>query len=222
MKVLIAGIMLLMFSCNAQSQQTKKGKIMDDKFEKFDIADFNKRRAASVPGGENLNEFKLDDGTEIFRSSLTEDFDEEIVLPKPVFLKIRKTFFPSGFIKVKGQEFGGLDAGLTGVKVGKWYYFDDLGKLVKTVDEDAKFGKVGYQEILALLAKDGLIDLKTGKNREQISASFERDENGAKIWIILVTTEFHGDDYAKKWRYKIDSNTGKILEKVNLHVDYTG
>ena len=221
MKVLITSILLLLLICEVQGQQIKNTKTLDDNFQKFDTAAYYKRIEHYDPFGADPNHLRFKDGTEIFRSAHTDSFEEEVHLPKPSFLKILRTFYPSGFIKMKGYSFGDLNEGANGVKVGNWYYFNEQGKLTETVNEDQKFGNVDYPKILAILEKDGLINIKTGKNREQVTAFFERNDDGTSVWKLEVITEFHADDHAKVWRYSVDGSTGKILERLRLTITYT-
>ena len=213
-------MLLMMASLTAISQHTKERKMVDDKFEKFDIADFENRRGHSVEGGNNQNHFRLRNGTVVFRAAFTDYYTDEQILPKPAFLKQYREFYLSGFIKAKGLSFGNLAVGGNGIKVGKWIYFDPGGKILKVVDEDNKFGKFGYQELLAFLDAEGLIDIKTGKNRDKVKAFFEKSEEGNKIWTVEVTTEFLADAYSRGWKYKLDGDSGKVLDKTRINISF--
>jgi len=220
MKLLLTYITLMMVSCTAVSQHTKKKSTMNQSFEKFDIEDYKHKVFQPVEGDQDLNHFTLKDGTEIYRAGYPEYFTEERILPKPSFLKWNKQFYPSGFIKFKGLSFGDQHMGANGIRVGQWTYFDELGKVTKTVDEDRKFGNFGYNELLAFLDKEGLIEVKTGKNRENVNAIFESSESGDKTWFVEIITEFHPDDYAKGWTYTLDGNSGKVLKKAKVYKNY--
>jgi len=220
MKLLLTYITLMMISCTAVSQRIKKKSTMNPNFEKFDIKDYENKVDQQVPGGQKLNHFTLKDGTEIDRSASPTEYTEECILPKPSFLKLNKEFYRSGFIKFKGLSFGDQHMGANGIRVGQWTYFDELGKVTKTVDEDRKFGNFGYNELLAFLDKEGLIEVKTGKNRENVNAIFESSESGDKTWFVEIITEFHPDDYAKGWTYTLDGNSGKVLKKAKVYKNY--
>ena len=221
MKMVLSGMLVMMASYTAIGQHTPKRATRNESFEKFDIEDFEVKRAQSVEGGKNLNHFQLADSTEIFRAGYTGYYTDEQIPPKPSFFKHYKEFYLSGFIKVRGFSFGNLTIGANGVKVGKWIYFDERGNVMKTVDEDAKFGRFDCKELLAFLDKESLIDVKTGKNRDKIKAFFEVLENGRKIWIVEVITDFLADAYKKGWKYKLDGDSGKVLEKSTLNISYT-
>lgn len=219
-KVVITYMLLMMASFTAISQHVKKRKTIDDKFEKFDIADFENKRDHSLEGGNNQNHFHLQNGTEIFRAAYKGYYTDERILPKPSFLKQNREFYLSGFIKVKGLSFGSLAIGANGIKVGKWIYFDEMGKILKVVDEDSKFGKFGYQELLAFLNREGLVNIKTGKNRDKVKAFFEKSEHGNKTWTVEVITEFLADNYSRGWKYKLDGDSGKLLDKAKINISF--
>lgn len=220
MKILLLFVALTLLGCGVHSPHSGRLKKMNASFEKFDIEAYEKHRNASIQEDENLNDFKRLDGTEIFRYSTTDSYEEEVVLPKPSFLKIRRTFYASGFIKAKGYAFGDLDMGSYGIKVGNWYYFDELGTLVKTVDEDQKFGKIGYKEILALLHEQGLIDIKSGNNRKEFSAFFERLDDGKGVWTVEAITDYLAGSYAKGVGFTIDSDSGTVLKQLKIDRTY--
>ncbi|MGP1463973.1 MAG: hypothetical protein ACTTKA_11930, partial [Tannerella sp.] len=52
---------------------------------------------------------------------------------------ILKNFYPNGMIHNRGKK-------LRNVKFGLWEHFNRHGKLVKVVDEDAKFGEVKWYD----------------------------------------------------------------------------
>ncbi|MGY0040474.1 hypothetical protein [Pedobacter sp. NJ-S-72] len=157
-----------------------KPEILSPKFEKFDIVSFISRNLAKK-GDETPNEFKLLDGTRIFRSGNERyGFSEEQILAKPHFYKIIKEFYPSGYIKEKGRMFGDISPCANCVKIGIWYYFDPQGKQDKVVDEDKKIGSFGYKELLHFLQKEGFVDVNSGKNRENLYVQFVESADAKK------------------------------------------
>ena len=69
---------------------------------------------------------------------------------------ILKNFYPDGMIHNRGQK-------LRNVKFGLWEHFNRHGKLVKVVDEDAKFGEVKWYDVVALLEKEDWFNRQTGE-----------------------------------------------------------
>lgn len=112
-----------------------------------------------------------------------QEYKEMIYPPPPAFYTIEKHYYSNGYIKQKGKIFG------KNVKIGIWYYFDNTGKLVKEVNEDAKFEKMDHQKVLSILQEKQLIDTITGANRDGIEATFNDS--------ILVGTN-------KYWKIKVE------------------
>jgi hypothetical protein len=83
--------------------------------------------------------------------------------PIPEFYAVQKTFFRNGMLESKGKYTGSY------LKIGIWQYYDEKGCLIKEIDEDEKFGKIKLDQILKFIEKEGWIDLKTGRGREEIT-----------------------------------------------------
>ena len=98
--------------------------------------------------------------------------EEVFVLPKKDFYVGYKAFYKNGYIKEKGRYFGIFELNVKSIKIGKWYYFDEKGDLINTVDEDLKFGNFSSQDVLNFLEKKKYIRLKNGKNRENVEVDF--------------------------------------------------
>ena len=69
---------------------------------------------------------------------------------------ILKNFYPNGIIHKRGKMIGY-------VKFGLWEHFNRHWKLVKVIDEDAKFGEVKWYDVVALLEKEGWFNRQTGE-----------------------------------------------------------
>lgn len=118
--------------------------------------------------------------------------------PAPAFFKIYKEFYSNGYLKLKGKCMG------SNTRVGLWKYFDETGKLIKTVDEDAKFGKFGYNELLLFLHEQGHINIETGENRERTDFGYNTE---LKQWDVYTISNYWITEYA------IDGETGEVIEK---------
>jgi len=120
--------------------------------------------------------------------------------PKPAFFQIYKQYYPNGYLKLKGKCMGD---GIT--KIGEWEYYNEKGELTSKVDEDKKFGKFGYNELLLFLHQEKYIDIKTGENRENVRFGYNVEN---KEWGVRITKSSH-------WitEYVIDGETGAVINK---------
>jgi len=147
----------------------------------------------------------------------------------PDFYAVQKKFYPNGNLASRGTFIDG------GVRVGIWQYFDENEKLIKEVDEDARFGKIKPDHILKFLEKEGWINLKTGKGRSEIV--FDRSGRGSvkkgifelyflkrgedpveypdhSLWSIIIEEDATDPSYyIKETIYIIHGETGKVLRK---------
>ena len=78
--------------------------------------------------------------------------------PAHDFYVVGKTFYPNGSLHSKGRSFGR-------VPIGIYEEYDEVGNLIKVVDEDRKFGKIKPKEIVELLEKEGWFNRETGENK---------------------------------------------------------
>jgi hypothetical protein len=208
-------------ACRAQE---KKGNNM---FEKFNLEDWRN----------NYKDFKLDekgliileDGTKVDPLVIRtyehgfeeiESIKEYSTPPKPAFYSIEKVFHLNKNIKEKGKNLG-LNSR---IKIGIWYYFDEEGNLIKEVDEDKKFGKFGYNDLLKFLDNEGVINLNTGKNRENLEiqyitkndSTYLRYAKGLNIWYAQIYTHFQDGNPKSGFTYKINADTGEHLYKATM------
>jgi hypothetical protein len=208
-KIILFASLLLLYSCKTGliTNQEKKG---DRMFEKFD---FNKleNEYKGFEDAENLGLYNLKDGSIVLPSYP----NWYILPPKPAFYTIYKSYYKSNDgIKAKGKYFGECDPGSTIMKIGIWTYFDEQGKVIREEDEDKKFGAFGYNELLTFLDQEKVINLRTGKNRENFSAFINDTElKGRKIWHVKVYTD---KTRYKGVRYLLDFNTGALLMKFSI------
>ena len=77
--------------------------------------------------------------------------------PAREFYMIYTSYNQNGNIKLRGKLLARLPFGL-------WEYFDESGQLVKTVDEDAKFGKVKPADIVAFMERQKIFNRETGES----------------------------------------------------------
>jgi hypothetical protein len=119
--------------------------------------------------------------------------------PLPAFYQIFIEFHPNGYLSRRGK----FASDLSNARIGEWRHYNEAGQLIKTIDEDAKFGKFGYNELLLLLHERGHINIKTGAGREGLSINFIPE---SKNWGVSTETNF--------WitQYLIDGQTGVVLK----------
>lgn len=220
-------ILITIISCKVIPHKIKYQNMIhiNPVFEKLDTALYW-NRSSNPEWNEEKETFNKPNGNLIYITvDSNEGFEEIIYVSAPEFYKIRKTFYIDGFIKSKGLDMGAIsrEGGFGyGIKIGLWYYFDDKGKLTKTVNEDEKFGKFGYNELLHFLDKEHVINIRTGENREELKVFFDEIE---KFWIVEVYNKVkahieNGErdiDTKDGFGYKIDGHTGKVLYKRKQH-----
>ena len=220
MKLLMAILLVVTaFDCKTISKNLKQQTMIeiDSTLEKFDFEKYEREG----------NESHLQNGTYIYRSvNRAQEYptkgsilnvDEHQTPPLPYIYNIHKEFYTNGNIKNKGKLIWDSDT-----EIGLWYYFDEHGNLIKSVNEDEKFGKFGYNELLHFLDKEHVINIRTGENREELKVFFDEIE---KFWIVEVYNKVkahieNGErdiDTKDGFGYKIDGHTGKVLYKRKQH-----
>ena len=213
-----------MSSCKSGliTEKLKKG---NDMFEKFDRENWEeKNKEFKGKGGEYPGVYYLNDGSEVDYSNNSVN----TLAPKPFFYVEYKEFYDNSFIKIKGKYFGRFDVGSNSTKIGMWYEFDEKGNLIKETNEDNKFGKFGYNELLNFLNEKGEISLNSGKNRENLEINFYFSEKSfEKFWKVIIkigkpseqadSNSISGLTSVQKVKsYYIDGNTGEIVKYKDL------
>lgn len=105
---------------------------------------------------------------------------------------------------------------------------------LKETDEDKKFGKFGYNELLRFLDKEKQINLRKGVDRDSSGdvdfeiTFFYSEQSNKKIWLInskirsfQIVSSQDGEVIANKRNtYYIDGNTGRVLKNFQAEKDY--
>uniref|UniRef100_UPI0035A04503 hypothetical protein n=1 Tax=Porphyromonas macacae TaxID=28115 RepID=UPI0035A04503 len=144
---------------------------------------------------------------------------------------ILKNFYPNGMIHNRGKQLGFL-------KFGLWEHFNRHGKLVKVVDEDAKFGEVKWYDVAALLEKEGWFNRQTGEinirdswaqqgptipngkftykiNRLIHFVFFPAEKkNGREVKPPIWRVEIYENQIVTETIYEINGHTGEFTKKV--------
>lgn len=160
---------------------------------------------------------------------------------KHQFYTIYNEYYKNTFnLKQRGKIFGNghdcciINGIVRTLKIGIWYEYDEQGKLIKQIDEDKKFGKFGYNELLKFLNKEKQINLHKGVDRDrsgdvdfEITFSYS-EQSKKKLWLVnskITSTQIissqDGEVRAyKRNTYYIDGNTGRVLKNFQVEKDY--
>ena len=155
---------------------------------KFDIDTFNKNRT------NDTYKFVMDN-MEIIQEDW-EDQYVEYIRPIGKFYNVLNTYYLNGNLKKHGIRLN------DGPLIKIWEYYDEQGKLIKTIDEDAKFGNVpfDYNKVILWLDKKRYISIEKGEVYINYSFSFNSKK---KYWWI--------DVYGEYKTYLLDGQTGRII-----------
>ncbi|TWP28474.1 hypothetical protein ETU09_06005 [Apibacter muscae] len=154
--------------------------------ERLDKENYKNRKNGEYYHQKDGDYIRIKDSTKI--SFYLNSFQIREIPPKPnIFYREEKKFYPTGILKSKEEYFGpGYE-----IKTGKSQYYNKKGKLIKEVDEEAKFGAIKPQDIINFLDREGYINKQTGEigiNSEGEKYDFiEFEFNPAsKLWDIYI------------------------------------
>lgn len=209
-KVFILAIILFCHACSGQNEKEINTVTKSEKMRKFDIENFKKKWNKGgafflLPDGSKVEQYESDNG-----------FDEYIKKPAPSFLSEYNTYYKEGNLKSSTTTF-------SNVAVGKYIEYDKNQKIIIEKNEDAKFKKIKYSDILDFLEKKHHLDLKTGKGwyldngESAIEVNFNETNS---LWTIrsakgIVTHSKNspsGQGLKSNFYYEIDGNSGKVLK----------
>ena len=124
--------------------------------------------------------------------------------PKPAFFQIYSEYYPNGNIKRRSKDMMG------GGGIGEEKHYDENGTLTHVINNDEKFGKFGYNEVLLFLHQQGHINLETGENRSGLHFVYHAD---TKQWYAgTMSSTFWQTDYI------IDGETGEVISKEEYEI----
>lgn len=210
-KILIIFILLFCISCTGQTDKAKKtdNTAKQETMKNFDIEKFKKSKDK---GGVFLT---LTDGTKIEQYESDNGYDEIIHHYAPNFTGQYNSYYKSGKLKSTTNTFFNIG-------IGKMYEYDEKGNIKKEKDEDKKFGKVRYTDILKFLEEKKYLDLKSGKGwylengNNAFDVTFDEE---SKQWRISITSGKLGPGGKTGTAllldkiYIIDGNSGKVIGK---------
>ncbi|TWP28475.1 hypothetical protein ETU09_06010 [Apibacter muscae] len=189
---------LIIISCcfytlllQAQTYIDKKG------VERFDKENYKNRKNGEYYHQKDGDYIRNTDGARIdfYEGKYVSKIIINFSLPNKFYKKVIK-FYPTGILKSKEVYFGpGYE-----IKTGKSQYYDKKGKLIKEVDEDAKFGAIKPQDIINFLDREGYINKQTGEiginseGNKYRSIEFEFNP-ASKLWDIYIE---RGREYTQR------------------------
>ncbi|OJV55511.1 MAG: hypothetical protein BGO31_19310 [Bacteroidetes bacterium 43-16] len=209
-------------ACNSQPGPTHKHNSQNHNImpEKFDVALYKKYQESegtlALPNGYTVLSMTAPEGNEAGA--------QQELLPNPSFLISYKEFYADGSLRKKEVLLSET------VKVMQSEYYSASGQLERTVNEEEKFGKIKYPQVLAFLDEKGYIDIKKGTGRLNENGTPKYDihyDAKSNTWTIILTqgkklSEKEFLDLAKQspgepnpWKpvyYIMDGNTGAAKE----------
>ncbi len=122
--------------------------------------------------------------------------------PLPKLYTIFRKFYLNGNLKEEGILLPG------DLHVGIWREYDEQGNLTKETNWDETYGKFDYNKVILFLAKQGHINIKTGKGRDEFTIGVDREKHcwDVNVWPVK------SNNY-KGFEYLLDSDTGKVKKK---------
>ncbi|EKB59901.1 hypothetical protein [Bergeyella zoohelcum] len=165
---------------------------VDKKFEKFDVEDF-------------YNNIKNDFYVKKLNNKIIIAFlhNSEYIITEydsEFFFKIDKAFHSNGYLKLKYLSFN------NGSPIGKIYFFDESGKLIKEEDTDIGYD-FGPMEVLRYCKKNGISLPKGYQEYGFHTRVLKLEREGKKVWKIFYPIK---SDLMKE--IVLDGKTGKELE----------
>lgn len=195
-KIILLVLITLFTECQSQKSQEIMIPTVDNKFEKFDIEDFKK----NVINNDYINHEKEKVTTAFL---IKGDYAVSINCINS-FFKIDKMYYSNGNIKVKYLTFN------NGSPIGKIYYFDGSGKIIKeeNTDEGYDFGAL---DVVNYCEKNKINLPKGYQNSGYQTRVLKNEIDGKKIWIISYALSINKQSFVEE--ITLDGKTGKLLNK---------
>jgi len=138
---------------------------------------------------------------------------------------IQKTFYPNGNIKEKG-----LKIVKGNIYKGTWFYFDEKGKLINTINNDKLFG-FSWEQIEKFI-EENKIEMLLGNGNHghnsinrwspflypQSSEKNSTQKVDRNLWSIT----YKGEGWNQYFEVVLDGDTGKILKRTKYWVSEEG
>lgn len=209
MKKLFLIFLITFISCDGQKNKDTQNNPVSV-MKKFDIEKFNANKDKR-----GIYQFSSDGKNIEQMAGSDKEFVEEIIYPAPYFYSFQNIYDAKGHIKSSTQL-------ISNVAIGKSKEFDEKGNVIKEIDEDEKFGKITYSEILKLISEKNHLNLQDNNgwftdNRLVFEINFDEK---TKVWTVRSLKGNHvisknspnGQALSSSFYHEIDGNTGKIIK----------
>lgn len=209
MKKLFLIFLITFISCDGQKNKDTQNNPVSV-MKKFDIEKFNANKDKR-----GIYQFSSDGKNIEQMAGSDKEFVEEIIYPAPYFYSFQNIYDEKGHIKSSTQL-------ISNVVIGKSKEFDEKGNVIKEIDEDEKFGKITYSEILKLISEKNHLNLQDNNgwftdNRFVFEINFDEK---TKVWTVRSLKGNHvisknspnGQALSSSFYHEIDGNTGKIIK----------
>jgi|GEM_PF-2696359 len=209
MKKLFLIFLITFISCDGQKNKDTQNNPVSV-MKKFDIEKFNANKDKR-----GIYQFSSDGKNIEQMAGSDKEYVEEIIYPAPYFYSFQNIYDAKGHIKSSTQL-------ISNVAIGKSKEFDEKGNIIKEIDEDEKFGKITYSEILKLISEKNHLNLQDNNgwftdNRLVFEINFDEK---TKVWTVRSLKGNHvisknspnGQALSSSFYHEIDGNTGKIIK----------
>ena len=159
--------------------------------------------------------FKLSDGGFFLPHNGRTEIDYIVIPPPPAFYSQRYYYHQNGKLESKGKYFGLRSI----VSIGIWKFYNENGKLIKEVNEDAKFRFWTSDKILEILHNEGVINLYTGINRtfDKFKVYFIKETQELVFEIFSKEVDVESESY---WKCTFNCKTGVYSKKKYRRYNY--
>jgi len=227
-------ITILLLFCSCSTGLIEKD-LKNNLFEEYPI-ESRKNHFDKFKKGEQANSY-IYKGFEFYPAPNKEYWEIFIYPQKHQFYTIVYQYDKKNYkLRKKGKVFG-WNPNIETLKIGIWYEYDENGTLVKETDEDKKFGKFDYNQLLKFLDKENTISLRKGLkndiNRQDkmlVNFNYSATSN-KKLWNVVVFTGAAygianlpgeiGERVSQPGKtYYIDGNTGEVIKRNEETLEY--
>ena len=184
---------------------------IDDSFVKLDIDWFTKNATSRIPiAGSTSFQYSYTESNEKTRIRIAGRDTHGYIVRKYFnnsHFVIQMFFDTNGNIREKGWHFN--QTSTSQFKKGIWYYFDELGMLIETIDHDLPF-KFTFDDLLLFCRNEGIILPKGYSNdpqRPRIRRELQCPDYNLPVWYII-----HNIGRIRE-TIVIDGISGKVLSR---------
>ena len=193
---------------------------LDNQFEKIDIEWLHKNATEKEPMGQVIYyDFKdKNDSITVIISGDADSGYNFFQIYNNDYIALSKEYYPNGNIKSKGILLNELSLS-DNYKLGIWYYFNEEGQLIKTIDYDKPF-TFTFNDVLAFCRREKIKLLKGNLDEYEwgfhttISRIFSESTGKCK-WMILheKTSIIDLEEIV------LDGKTGKVVSRTKKAIE---